>query len=203
VGGGLSGGGEVYVLPGSLRFVADVRAARTKEKIGHSGRDDRPGESGRRVALKGVGGDFGIFGGPIVGGKGDAPKFGGGFEEIDADFGFAFGGGSDVDYADELFFESFDVADENFLAQFDTRGHDEKCAVGADVGGEGVFGDVLVVVAASHDEDGETEENALTAAAVGNGGVVGGGSGHGGDGLRNSVGEEAGKVKRRKVLKCA
>jgi hypothetical protein len=29
------------VLPRSLRSVADVRAARTEEKIGHSGRDDR------------------------------------------------------------------------------------------------------------------------------------------------------------------
>jgi hypothetical protein len=32
---------ESEVLPRSLRSVADVRAARTKEKIGHSGRDDR------------------------------------------------------------------------------------------------------------------------------------------------------------------
>ena len=32
------------VLPRSLRSVADVRAARTKEKIGHSGRDDRKKE---------------------------------------------------------------------------------------------------------------------------------------------------------------
>jgi hypothetical protein len=32
--------GKVYVLPRSLRSVADVRAARTQEKIGHSGRDD-------------------------------------------------------------------------------------------------------------------------------------------------------------------
>ncbi len=55
--------------------------------------------------------------------------------------------------------------------------------MGADVGGEGVFGDVLVVGAAGDDEDGETEENALAAAAVWNGSVVGGGSGHGGDGL--------------------
>jgi len=30
----------VEMLPRSLRCVADVRAARTKEKIGHSGRDD-------------------------------------------------------------------------------------------------------------------------------------------------------------------
>ena len=28
-------------MPGSLRCVADVRAARTAEKIGHFGRDDR------------------------------------------------------------------------------------------------------------------------------------------------------------------
>jgi len=28
------------VLPWSLRSMADVRAARTEEKIGHSGRDD-------------------------------------------------------------------------------------------------------------------------------------------------------------------
>ena len=32
---------ESATLPRSLRSVADVRAARTKEKIGHSGRDDR------------------------------------------------------------------------------------------------------------------------------------------------------------------
>jgi len=31
------------MLPGSLRSVAGVRAARTEEKIGHSGRDERRG----------------------------------------------------------------------------------------------------------------------------------------------------------------
>jgi hypothetical protein len=56
--------------------------------------------------------------------------------------------------------------------------------VGADVGGEGVFGDVLIVCATGDDKDGETEQYALAAAAVRNGGVVGGGTGHGGDGLR-------------------
>jgi len=35
---------ESATLPRSLRSVADVRAARTKEKIGHSGRDDRKKE---------------------------------------------------------------------------------------------------------------------------------------------------------------
>ena len=56
--------------------------------------------------------------------------------------------------------------------------------MGADVGGEGVFGDVLIIGAAGDDKDGESEEDALAAAAVGNGCVVGGGIGHGGDGLR-------------------
>jgi len=31
-------------LPWSLHFMADVRAARTEEKVGHSGRDDRQGK---------------------------------------------------------------------------------------------------------------------------------------------------------------
>jgi hypothetical protein len=35
---------EVKVLPRSLRSVADVCAARTQEKIGHSGRDDNLSE---------------------------------------------------------------------------------------------------------------------------------------------------------------
>ena len=74
--------------------------------------------------------------------------------------------------------------------------------MGADVEGEGVFGDVLIVGAAGDDEDREAEENALAAAAVGDGGVVRGRSGHGGDGLGDSVGEEGVKVKRRKVLMC-
>jgi len=34
------GRGRVEVLPWSLYSMADVRAARTEEKIGHSGRDD-------------------------------------------------------------------------------------------------------------------------------------------------------------------
>lgn len=87
-----------------------------------------------------------------------------------------------MDDADELFFECFDVADEDFLVQRDAHGESEEGAVGADVGGEGVFGDVLVVGAAGDDEDGEAKKDALAAAAVGNGSVVGGGSGHGGDG---------------------
>ena len=73
-------------------------------------------------ALEGVGGDFGVVGGPVVGGKRDAPEFGGGFEEFDADFGFAFGGGGDVNDADELFFESFGIAEKDFLAEFDAHG---------------------------------------------------------------------------------
>jgi len=75
--------------------------------------------------------------------------------------------------------------------------------VGADVSGEGVFGDVLIVCPAGDDEDGEAEEDALAAASIGNRSVVGGGSGHGGDGLRDSVGEEEEEVKRLEVLMCA
>lgn len=134
--------------------------------------------------LEGVGGDFGGFGGPVFGREGDAPEFGGWFQEVDADFGFAFGGGGDVDDADELFFEGIGIADEDFLVEGDTQGKREKRAVGADVDGEGVFGDVLIVGAASDDEDGKAEEDALAAASVGNWGLVGGGVGHGGDGLR-------------------
>ena len=88
-----------------------------------------------------------------------------------------------MDYADELFFECFDVADEDFLVERDAHGQEEHGAVGADVGCEGVFGNVLTIGTAGDDEDGQAEEDALAAAAVGNGSVVGGGSGHGGDGL--------------------
>jgi hypothetical protein len=44
------------VLPRSLRFMDDVRAARTEEKIGHSGRDDREeqAEEGRPSAVGGT-----------------------------------------------------------------------------------------------------------------------------------------------------
>lgn len=55
--------------------------------------------------------------------------------------------------------------------------------MGADVHGEGVFGNVLTIGTSGNDKDGETERDALGAAAIGNGGVVGGGSGHGEDGL--------------------
>lgn len=85
-------------------------------KIGGERRiDSGDQEPGLGVGLEGVGGDFEVFGGPVVGGKGDAPEFGGRFEEFDADFGFALSGWGDVDYADELFFEGFGVADEDFL----------------------------------------------------------------------------------------
>ena len=70
---------------------------------------------------------------------------------------------------DELFFESIGVADEDFLAEFDAHGEEEHGAVGVDVGGEGVFGDVLIVRAAADNEDGEAEQDALAAAAVGDG----------------------------------
>ncbi len=95
------------------------------------------------------------MGSPVVGGEGDAPKLGGGLEEFDADFGFAFGGGSDVDYADELLLESIGIAAKDFLADFDAHRDKDQGAVDADVGGKGVFGDVLLVGAAGDDEDGE------------------------------------------------
>jgi hypothetical protein len=136
----------------------------------------------RIVESEGVGGDFGVVGGPVVGGKGDAPEFGGRLEEFDADFGFALGGGSDVDYADELFFEGISVADKNFLTEFDAHGREDQGAVEVDVGGESVFGDVLLVGAAGDDENGEAKKDALGAAAIGRRGVVGGGMGHGEDG---------------------
>src|SRR5690349_14280485 len=92
--------------------------------------------------LEGGGGGLGAFGEPVVGRQGEAPEAGGGFQDVDGDFGFAFGGGGYVDDADELFFESLGVAEEDFLASLDAQRHVEQCAVGADVGGEGVFGDV-------------------------------------------------------------
>jgi hypothetical protein len=61
----------------------------------------------------------------------------------------------------------------------------------------------LIVCAAGDDEDGEAEEDALAATSIGNRSMVGGGSGHGGDGLRDSVGEEEEEVKRLEVLMCA
>ena len=38
------------MLPRSLRSMVDVRAARTEEKIGHSGRDDSERKASGRVA---------------------------------------------------------------------------------------------------------------------------------------------------------
>jgi hypothetical protein len=145
--------------------------------------------------LKGVGGDFGVFGGPVVGGEGDAPEFGGGFQEFDADFGLAFGGGTDVNDTDELLFEGIGVAAENFLAGFDPHGNLNQGSAGADVHSESVFGDVLTIGAAADDEDGKTQEDALAAAAVGDGRVVGGNVGHGGDGLEIVL-EKKGKRSR-------
>jgi hypothetical protein len=84
-----------------------------------------------------------------------------------------------MDDADKLFFEGIGIADEDFLVEGDTQGKREKRAVGTDVDGEGVFRSVLVIGAAGDDEDGEAQEDALAAAAVGNGGVVRGGVGHG------------------------
>ncbi len=66
-----------------------------------------------------------------------------------------------MDYADELFFECFDVADEDFLVERDAHGQEEHGAVGADVGCEGVFGNVLTIGTAGDDEDGQAEEDAL------------------------------------------
>jgi len=121
-------------------------------------------------------------GSPVVGGKGDAPEFGGGLEEFDADFGFGLGGGSDVNYLEELFLEGIGVADEDFLAEFDAHGDEDQGAVGVDVGGEGVFGNVLLIGAAGDDEDGETQEDALGAAPIVDGSGVGRLGGHGEDG---------------------
>ena len=149
---------------------------------------------------EGVGGDFGVFGGPVVGREGDAPEFGGGSEECDANFGFALGGGGDVNDADELLFEGVGVAAEDSLADFDAHGQEDQSAVGVDGSGESVFRDVLAIGAAADDEDGETQQNTLAAAAIVNGSVVGRRNGHGEVGPENSVGEKKDWVKRPKVL---
>jgi hypothetical protein len=57
-----------------------------------------------------------------------------------------------VDYANELFFEGFGVAEEDALANFDAHGDEDQGAVGVDVGGEGVFRDVLIIGAAADDQ---------------------------------------------------
>ena len=88
---------------------------------------------------------------------------------MDADFGLAFGGGSEVNNADELFFKSVGVATENFLTGFDAHRHEDQGAVGANVQSKRVFGDVLAIGPTANNEDGETEEDALAAAAVGDG----------------------------------
>jgi hypothetical protein len=88
-----------------------------------------------------------------------------------------------VNDADELFFEGVGVADENFLGGFDAHGHLNQGSAGADVRSESVFGDVMTIGATGDDEDGETQQNALAAAAVGDGSGVGGKAGHKGDGL--------------------
>ena len=182
-GGDLCSGDGIYLLPRSLRSLADAPECGAWGENGPLRLDDNPGKGVLRVALEGVGGDFRVVRGPVVGGKGDAPESGSGLEEFDADFGFTFGGGSEVNYADELLFEGFGVAEKNFLTDFDPHGHEDHGAVGADVGGVGVFGDVLFIGATGDDEDGETEEDALAAAAIVRGTLVGGEIGHGGDGL--------------------
>jgi hypothetical protein len=149
---------------------------------------------------EGIAGDFGVFGGPVVGREGDAPESGGGFEECYADFGFAFGGWGDVNDADELLFEGVGVAAEDSLADFDAHGQEDQGAVGVDGSGERVFRDMLTIGAAPDDEDGETQKDALAAAAIVNGSVVGRRNGHGEVGPGNSVGEEEDGVKRPKVL---
>jgi hypothetical protein len=151
--------------------------------VGDQRTDSSDQEAGGSVELEGVGGDFGVVGGPVVGGKGDAPEFGGGLEEFDSDFGFGFGGGSDVDHLDELLFEGFRVAAKNFLADGDSHRQGEQCAVGADVHSESVFRDVLTIWAAGNDKDGEAKKDTLGAAAVRSGDLVGGWVGQGGDGL--------------------
>ena len=133
--------------------------------------------------LKGVGGDFGVVGGPVVGREGDPPKFGGGFQEFDADFVFPFGGRSDMNYADELLFEGFGMAEKDFLTDFDAHGHEDQGTVGVHVGGEGVFRNVLFVRASGNDEDGETQKDTLATATVVRESGVGGEIGHRGEGL--------------------
>ena len=63
------------------------------------------------------------MGGPDRRGKERCARiWGEGFRNFDADFGSAFGGGTDVNDADELFFEGVGgVADENFSGAASTR----------------------------------------------------------------------------------
>jgi len=59
-----------------------------------------------------------------------------------------------VNYFDELLLVSFGIAEKDFLADHEPHGHEDEGAVSVDVGGEGVFGDVLIVGATGDDEDG-------------------------------------------------
>lgn len=108
------------------------------------------------------------------GGKEMRQNLGAGFRNSTPTSGFTFGGGNQMNYAHELLFERFGIAEKNFLTDFDPHGHEDHGAVGVDVGGEDVFGDVLFIGAAGNDEDGETEEDALAAAAIVRGTLAGG-----------------------------
>ena len=55
---------------------------------------------------------------PVVGREGNAPEFGGGAEEFDADFGAAIGSRTGADDANELFFFGLGILDQNFLTDF-------------------------------------------------------------------------------------
>jgi hypothetical protein len=58
------------------------------------------------------------MGDPVVGREGNAPEFGGGTKEFDADFAGAIGNGTGTDDANELLFFGFGILDKNFLADF-------------------------------------------------------------------------------------
>ncbi len=136
-----------------------------------------------------------MLGGPVGRGKGDVPEVGGRGGELDADFTFAVALVVDVGDAAGLLFAGFDVAKDEGLADFYFHDQIDEAAMGADDGGEGLFGERLLVWADGDDHDGHAQKNALAAAAIAHGGEVGGERGH-----RNSVEISYGSRRRKSQL---
>jgi hypothetical protein len=158
------------VLPRSLRFMDDVRAARTKEKVGPSGRDDReeqeeagthPSQPARRVGHPPWAELFGMDELPVRRRKAEGPKIRGRIFKLEGDGEHAVLRFAYPDHTTGHLCSTSGVEEPNSVVLWQLEADFEQATVGIDHQRKRVHGDKLSIVEPRFQEQMDLQQDTL------------------------------------------